>query len=252
MGRHSFLAGMGLGAALMYLLDPAHGAERRRRMGVRLDAAWVDTQLVLARMREREPPDPGDGGDTGSEAEGRVRAGDLPGLDGAYMRRSKARRGGRGTTERRRALDIQQSFTVAAPRDRVYAFWRNPASYARFLGHVRGVHDLGEGRWRWSAVGRDGATLEWETSLVELIPGEGLAWRSEPSGALDQSGVVRLQTAGGGTRVAFRFCYQPAAGGGEAPDLFGADPRRSLEEDLARLRTLLETGAAAAPQGDVA
>jgi len=247
MSRHSFLAGVGVGAALMYLLDPAHGAERRRRMGVRLDAAWGDAQLALAQMRERELPVP-----AAAEAETRVRAGDLPGLDGAYMRRQEQRGGGRGTAERRRALDIQQSFLVAAPRDRVYAFWRNPSSYARFLGHVRGVHDLGEGRWRWHAVGRDGATLEWETTLVELVPGESLAWRSEPSGALDQSGVVRLRSAGVGTRVAFRFCYQPAAGGAEAPDLFGADPRRSLDEDLARLRTLLETGAAAEPQGDVA
>jgi uncharacterized membrane protein len=47
-----------------------------------------------------------------------------------------------------------------------------------------------------------------------------------------------------GTRVDLNFSYVPPAGalGHAVASLFGADPKRALDEDLNRLKTLLETG----------
>jgi uncharacterized membrane protein len=59
---------------------------------------------------------------------------------------------------------------------------------------------------------------------------------------LENAGVVRFRPEGEGTRVDLRFCYFPPAGGaGQAvAELLGADPRAKLNEDLGRLKALLE------------
>jgi uncharacterized membrane protein len=59
---------------------------------------------------------------------------------------------------------------------------------------------------------------------------------------LENAGAVRFREEGGGTRVDLRFCYSPPAGGaGQAvAELLGADPRAKLNEDLGRLKSLLE------------
>ena len=59
---------------------------------------------------------------------------------------------------------------------------------------------------------------------------------------LENAGVVRFKAEGEGTRVDLRFCYHPPAGGaGQAvAELLGADPRAKLNEDLGRLKSLLE------------
>jgi len=59
---------------------------------------------------------------------------------------------------------------------------------------------------------------------------------------LENAGVVRFRPEGEGTRVDVRLCYNPPAGGaGQAvAELLGADPRGKLNQDLGRLKALLE------------
>ena len=72
--------------------------------------------------------------------------------------------------------------------------------------------------------------------------GEILAWRSRPGSMLENAGAVRFRPEGEGTRVDLRLCYSPPIGGaGRAvAELLGADPRAKLNEDLGRLKSLLE------------
>jgi uncharacterized membrane protein len=231
-----------------------------------------------------------------------VRHGDLPGLDGAFLRGSVRGpgaavppgavlgaaggalaayglyRGGRvgrtmrhvGTglmakglhdvrrpetpTERRRAFDIQQSLEIAAPPGAVFAFWRDVRNLPRAFAHVREVRDLGGGRSAWRVDGADGRALEWTAEVVELVPERLLVWRSEPGSLVDQSGVVRIEPSGAGTRLALRLCYRPPAGraGRVIGSLLGEDPKAQIGEDLGRLKLLLETGSPTEErQGDV-
>jgi len=146
------------------------------------------------------------------------------------------------TRERRRTVDIQKTLRIEAPVDRVYAFWRDYRNFPLFLSGVRRVDDLGSGRSRWVLDGPDG-TLEWTAALTVEAPGALLAWRSEPGAILENAGAVRFAREGSGTRLDLRFCYNPPTQAGAAvAELFGADPRAQLNQDLGRLKSLLESG----------
>jgi uncharacterized membrane protein len=144
-------------------------------------------------------------------------------------------------------VDAQRSVDVAASPEQVYALWTEPANLPRFLGQVQRVEDLGGGRWRWRVLDPRGAPVEWTTILTRMEPGELLAWRTEPGAAVESAGLVRFTPAGRGTRVDVRMSYAPPPGvrGRAAAELLGANPRRQLNDDLARMKTLLESGAAA-------
>jgi len=144
--------------------------------------------------------------------------------------------------ERRRIVDIQKTLRIEAPVDRVYAFWREYRNFPLFLSGIRRVDDLGAGRSRWILDGPDG-TLEWTAAITVEAPGILLAWRSEPGAILENAGAVRFSREGSGTRLDLRFCYHPPTQAGAAvAELFGADPRAQLNQDLGRLKSLLESG----------
>jgi len=144
--------------------------------------------------------------------------------------------------ERRRAVDIQKTLYIDAPIDQVYAFWSNYENFPLFMSHVREVEDLGGGRSHWSVSGPGGLPIQWSAVLTQQAPEEVIAWRSEAGSMLENAGVIRFSPAGTGTRVNLRFCYHPPAGGaGQAvAELLGSDPRAKLNEDLGRMKSLLE------------
>ena len=169
---------------------------------------------------------------------------------------STASRGKLGLTavsplERRRAVDIQKALYIDAPVDQVYAFWINYENFPLFMSHVREVEDLGQGRSRWSVSGPGGVPIEWHASLTQQTPNEVIAWRSEPASMLENAGIIRFSSSGSGTRVDLRFCYLPPAGGaGRAvAELLGSDPRAKLNEDLGRMKALLEATTGSATHG---
>jgi uncharacterized membrane protein len=144
--------------------------------------------------------------------------------------------------DRRRAVDIQKTLHIEAPLEQVYGFWSNYENFPLFMSHVRQVEDLGEGRSHWRVSGPGGVPIEWKAVLTQQGPNEVIAWRSEPGSMLENAGIIRFASSGTGTRVDLRLCYHPPAGGaGQAvAELLGADPRGKLNEDLGRMKALLE------------
>lgn len=149
---------------------------------------------------------------------------------------------GLSPVDRRRAVDIQKTLHIDAPVDQVYAFWSNYENFPLFMSHVREVEDLGSGRSHWRVSGPGGVPIEWYAQLTQESPNEVIAWRSESGSMLENAGVIRFTQTGKGTRVDLRFCYHPPAGGaGQAvAELLGSDPRTKLNEDLGRMKALLE------------
>jgi uncharacterized membrane protein len=144
--------------------------------------------------------------------------------------------------DRRRAVDIQKTLHIEAPLEQVYAFWSNYENFPLFMSHVREVEDLGNGRSHWSVRGPGGVPIEWNAVVTQQGSNEVLAWRSEPGSMLENAGIIRFARSNNGTRVDLRFCYHPPAGGaGQAvAELLGSDPRAKLNEDLGRMKALLE------------
>jgi uncharacterized membrane protein len=149
---------------------------------------------------------------------------------------------GLAVVDRRRAVDVQKTLYIQAAIEQVYAFWSNYENFPLFMSHVRQVEDLGDGRSHWRVSGPGGVPIEWHASLTQQTPNEVIAWRSEAGSMLENAGIIRFSPSGSGTRVDLRFCYHPPAGGaGQAvAELLGSDPRAKLNEDLGRMKALLE------------
>ena len=146
---------------------------------------------------------------------------------------------GKGWSARRKTIEF------AAPVEEVFEFWRNYGNFSRFMSHVQEVRDLGNGRSHWVVQGPAGAPLAWDAVTTRLVPNRVLAWKSLPGAAIPNAGVVRLQaTPGGSTQVHVQISYHPPAGasGHRAAAFFGSHPKRALDEDLARLKSLIEQG----------
>jgi uncharacterized membrane protein len=274
MRKGGLLVGMAIGAGLIYLLDPESGERRRSRLRQRIRDRWGEDQgekpalaFPVGHYGSRQGDIVGLEGATlarraSTESKDRL----LALLGGALALYGLARRGVFGAAaqtigagmvwselreprdavrtgrERRRTVDIQKTLFIAAPVDRVYQFWTDYENFPLFMSNVREVRDMGGGRSHWIVSGPGGVPIEWFSMLTEQVPGESLAWRSRPGSMLENAGVVRFRPEGEGTRVDLRFCYYPPAGGaGQAvAELLGADPRAKLNEDLGRLKALLE------------
>ena len=70
-------------------------------------------------------------------------------------------------------------------------------------------------------------------------------WDATSHGAaVAHTGVIRLVPLDDATRVELRMSYNPPAGvlGHVVAASFGRDPKRQMDDDLARLKTTIETG----------
>jgi uncharacterized membrane protein len=64
---------------------------------------------------------------------------------------------------------------------------------------------------------------------------------------VENTGIVRFdEVPGGGCRVAVRLSYHPPGGalGHAFARLLGADPKREMDDDLLRFKSLIENGKA--------
>jgi uncharacterized membrane protein len=275
MRKSGLLVGMVIGAGATYLLDPESGGRRRARLHARIEQQLTGEESAADLMETPVRRYGSRRGDiAGLESATLERGGGFTPLDrgltmigGALTLYGLALRGTLGFAartlgtgmlwselrqsrapaalagrERRRTVDIQKTLFIEAPPERVYTFWTDYQNFPLFMGSVREVRDLGGGRSHWVVRGPAGVPIEWDATLTEQVPGEILAWRSRPGSMLENAGAVRFSPEGTGTRVDLRLCYSPPAGGaGQAvAELLGADPRAKVNEDLGRLKSLLE------------
>jgi uncharacterized membrane protein len=152
-----------------------------------------------------------------------------------------------GVTSRRRAVDVQKTITISAPVGEVYAFWSLYENFPRFMSHVLDVN-TGDGdpmRSHWTVAGPAGASVAFDAKITKLIPNRVIAWRTLAGSTVAHAGIVRFDPEiDGRTRVHIRMSYNPPAGwlGHGVATAFGVDPKHSMDEDLVRMKTLIETG----------
>jgi len=154
----------------------------------------------------------------------------------------------------RRAVDVQKAVHVAAPVERVWQLWSDFESFPRFMSHLKEVRRTGEDRSHWVAAGPGGTSIEWDAVTTQRIPNEVLAWKSIEGSTVENSGRVHFRPdERGGTLIEIRMSYNPPAGavGHTVASLLGVDLQTALDEDMVRLKSLLEEGKATADQGQV-
>ena len=121
-------------------------------------------------------------------------------------------------------------------------------NFPRFMAHVRDVRRMGVNRVRWTVAGPGGVPTEWETIETRHIPNETIAWKTVEGAPVAHAGIVRFDQYPDATRVHIRMTYNPPGGavGHAVASLLGSDPKRAMDEDLARFKSLLEEGKASA------
>lgn len=134
---------------------------------------------------------------------------------------------------------------VAAPVEEVFAFWSNYENFPRFMSHLKEVRRTGERRSHWVAEGPGGVPVAWDAETSAFVPNEAIGWRSVEGSPVANAGIVRFQpNPDGTTRIDIHLSYNPPGGavGHVVASFFGSDPKQAMDEDLVRLKSLLELG----------
>lgn len=153
------------------------------------------------------------------------------------------------------ALHATYATTINRPVNEVYDFWRDFSRLPSFMRHLESVEVLSETRSRWTAKAPAGRTVSWEAEIVEDEPNAKIAWRSVNDADVANAGHVRFRPAPAdqGTEVSVTIDYTPPLGyvGAGVALLAGEDPRQQIQEDLLRLKQVMEVGEVVVSHGTI-
>ena len=143
-------------------------------------------------------------------------------------------------------VHIVKTTTISKPPDTVYEFWRELQNLPSFMSHLESVHLTGDRRSHWTAKAPAGRKVEWDAEITEDQPNERIAWRSLEGSDVDNCGTVTFERAPAnrGTTVRVELDYAPPGGSvaHQIAKLFGEEPGQQIEDDLRRLKQILEVG----------
>ena len=143
-------------------------------------------------------------------------------------------------------ISTTRTIIIGRSPDEVYNFWRDFSRLPTFMSHLVSVTETEYGRSHWVATAPAGKTLEWDAETIEDQPGKKLAWRSLPGSEVENAGSVTFDNAvgGRGTLVRVDLRYSPPGGaiGAAIAKLFREEPGQQIQDDLRKLRQVLETG----------
>lgn len=145
-----------------------------------------------------------------------------------------------------RGVRVEKSVTINASPEQLYTFWRNFENLPRFMHNLEAVTVHDSKRSHWVAKGPAGSNVEWDAEIINEVPNELIGWRSIDGSQIDNAGSVHFTPAPAnrGTEVKVVLRYDPPAGvvGATVSKLLGEDPAINVQEDLRRLKRLIETG----------
>jgi uncharacterized membrane protein len=142
-----------------------------------------------------------------------------------------------------RAVDLNRSITIKAPVERVFAFWKDYQNFPRFMSHVREVRQTGDNLSHWVLNGPASVSLEWDAAITAQVVNQLLEWKSQPGSTIQNAGVVRFEANPSvSTTVHIRMSYNPPGGalGAALASLLGSDPKKKMDEDLVRMKLMIE------------
>ncbi len=147
---------------------------------------------------------------------------------------------------------VHKSIFIHAGLDDVFALFRKPERFPLFMKHVLEVEKIDDDHYRWKVDGPAGpvtSTLE----ITRFSPSAAIAWRSVGEGLLNSAGSVHFAAERDGTRVDVELLQHPRLGvmGLALGGLLNRRPKRFLDDDLLRLKSLFENKKATGNAGQV-
>jgi len=274
-----FVIGGGLGAASMFLLDPDRGARRRHGLVDRLRGTAGEVQDLAGKAR-RDAENRAHGlaarahGSPPTRRARRLMTTGMPerrlveiGGGGLGVLYGLVRGGLVGTGALLAGLSVlahamvprqdgiirvQKTLTIRRPLEEVFEFFTRFENYPRFMQHVLEVRKEGE-RMHWRVAGPAGVPIAWDAEITQLLPNRKIVWRSVEGSMIEHHGEVHFERVGDATRISVHMAYRPPGGAvthAVAAFLQG-DPKTLMDDDLLRLKSLLELGKATGHGGEV-
>ena len=142
------------------------------------------------------------------------------------------------------AVDVLCELEIARPRDEVAAYASDPDHTTEWYANIKAVEwesspPLGAGtRLRFVATFL-GRRLVYTYEVVEHVPGERLVMRTA-QGPFPMETTYTWQDAGEGTRMTLRNRGEPAGFAKVGAPMMAAAMRRAMNNDLRRLREIVE------------
>jgi len=150
------------------------------------------------------------------------------------------------TRRREGSMQLTATTSIRKPASEVYAFWRRLENLPTFMAHLDEVRATGERTSHWTASAPFGRTVEWDAETVDELPGERIGWRSTGDADVPNTGKVWFLPApdGESTEVHVLIRYDIPGGqlGKAVARYFGEEPHQQLDDDLRRLKQVMETG----------
>ncbi|HYI97184.1 MAG TPA: SRPBCC family protein [Bryobacteraceae bacterium] len=163
-----------------------------------------------------------------------------------YYARQLSDNGAQGSSSRDSEVHVVKTTTINKPPETVYQFWRDLENLPRFMSHLESVQSTGDGRSHWKAKAPAGRTVEWDAEITEDQPDARIAWKSLEGSDVENRGMVTFERAPGnrGTILRVELNYTPPGGSFASyiAKLFGEEPGQQIEDDLRRLKQILEIG----------
>jgi len=143
------------------------------------------------------------------------------------------------------AINLTEDITVNAPKDKVYAFWRELSNLPKFMKHLKSVEETSDQISLWTANTPGGLIdLNWNAEITREEQGSYLGWQSLEGSMIDNAGKVEFRDAlnGTGTELHIEIDYFPPAGsiGRGIASLFNGVFERMIREDIKRFKTYAE------------
>ncbi len=143
-------------------------------------------------------------------------------------------------------LEVKRTVHINRPAAELYAFWRNPENFPKFMLNIESVTWIGETRTHWVTKPVMGIQYEWDGEVTQNVENERIAWRSVSDSHFENSGSVSFAPAtdGRGAEVTLELSYKPPMGrlGVAVATFIGQDQERQIRETLQHFKQLMEAG----------
>jgi uncharacterized membrane protein len=148
---------------------------------------------------------------------------------------------------------VARAVTIDRRPEELYAFWRDVSNLALVMSDVEQIDVIDDTRSHWVVKAPGGKTVEWDSVIVEDVPGRRIAWRSAEGAEVDNRGWVEFRDGptGRGTEVHALIQYDAPAGllGRLIAKAFQHEPNTQARRELRRFKQLMETGEITSSEG---
>ena len=143
-----------------------------------------------------------------------------------------------------RAIKVRQSITIQRPSQDLYRYWRQLENLPKVMSHIRSVVAINEHQSHWIVDTLPHAPeIEWDAEIINEVDNERIGWRTLKGAVVGHAGSVVFEAiAEATTKVTVTLQYDPPGGplGAALASLLGQDPAKTIGEDLARFKEVME------------